>query len=70
MGKSKYSEKNLSHCHFVYHKSHMGWFGIDLEPVIVSGVAQSTGVFKEHQVSIYCDQEAYFYLNKKNKNSL
>jgi hypothetical protein len=24
-GKPKYSEKNLSQCHFVYHKSHMDW---------------------------------------------
>ena len=27
-GKPKYSEKNLSQCNFVYHKSHMGWPGI------------------------------------------
>jgi hypothetical protein len=26
-GKSKNSEKNLSQCHFVYHKSHMDWPG-------------------------------------------
>lgn len=42
----------------------MCWSGIDLEPVIVWGVAQGTGVFKEREVSMYCDQEAYFYLKK------
>jgi hypothetical protein len=28
-GKLKYLEKNLSHCHFIYHKSHMDWPGIE-----------------------------------------
>jgi hypothetical protein len=28
-GKPKYSEKNLSHCHFVPHKSHTDWPGIE-----------------------------------------
>jgi hypothetical protein len=28
-GKPKYSEKTLSQCHFVRHKSHMDWPGIE-----------------------------------------
>jgi hypothetical protein len=28
-GKPKYWEINLYQCHFVYHKSHIDWFGIE-----------------------------------------
>ena len=28
-GKLKYWERNLSQCHFVQHKSHMDWLGIE-----------------------------------------
>jgi hypothetical protein len=31
-GKPKYSGKNLSQCHFVHHKYHMDWPGIEPEP--------------------------------------
>jgi hypothetical protein len=31
-GKPKYSGKNLSQCHFVYHKSRMDWPGIEPGP--------------------------------------
>jgi hypothetical protein len=32
LGKSKIPEKNLSHYHYVYHKPHMEWPGIELLP--------------------------------------
>jgi hypothetical protein len=28
----KYWEKNLSHTHFIHHKSHMDWTGIEHDP--------------------------------------
>jgi hypothetical protein len=31
MGNPKYSWKNLSHCHFVHHKSYTDWFGMEPE---------------------------------------
>jgi hypothetical protein len=31
-GKPQYSEKNLSHFHFVLHKSHLDWSGLEPEP--------------------------------------
>jgi hypothetical protein len=31
-GKPKYSGKNLSQSHFVHHKSHMDWAGIEPGP--------------------------------------
>jgi hypothetical protein len=31
-GKPKYSYKNLSQCHFIHHKSHMDWTGIESPP--------------------------------------
>jgi len=57
MGKPKYSEKNLSQCHFVYHKSNMGRSGIDVEPVIIWSVAQNICVLKEPDVVIVLRSE-------------
>ena len=31
-GKLKYSEYNLTQCHFIHHKFHMGWPGIETGP--------------------------------------
>jgi hypothetical protein len=30
-GKPKYTEKNLSQCHFIHHKFHVDWPGIELD---------------------------------------
>lgn len=31
-GQSKYSEKNISHCHFVHQKYHVDWPGFEAAP--------------------------------------
>jgi hypothetical protein len=31
-GNLNYSEKNLSHCHFIHYKSHIHYNGVDARP--------------------------------------
>jgi hypothetical protein len=34
MGKPKFSERNLAHCHFVHNTFDMDWVGMEPEPLV------------------------------------
>jgi hypothetical protein len=54
-GKPKYSRKNMSQCHFVHHKSHMGhrWNEIDRGKPKYSGKNMSQCHFVHHKSHMY-----------------
>jgi hypothetical protein len=44
-GKLKNSERNLSQCHFVHHKSHMDWPGCEPRDSLLSSLLKRTAEF-------------------------
>jgi hypothetical protein len=60
-GKQNCSELNLSHCHFVHHKSYMGWLWIELRPLLWKASSKPPEAWDDIEIHVKVTFPPFFF---------